>query len=88
MAWKETCAVDQRMRLVIEWELEEEPIAALCHKYGISRRVAWRPLFAAMLWLARQGHHDISGSHDELIAAGFTRGYHQARDGDYPIRIA
>jgi len=46
MLWKETCAMDQRMRFVVEYEFGEEPMAALCRKYGISRRVGYK-------WLGR-----------------------------------
>jgi len=40
MPWKETCAVDERIRFVMEVERGEMPKAALCCQFGISRRVA------------------------------------------------
>ena len=35
MGWKETCAVDERMRFVIAAEKREEPFAALCRRFSI-----------------------------------------------------
>jgi transposase InsO family protein len=46
MPWKETCAVDERMRFVVECEVAEETMAALCREYGISRRSGYK-------WLGR-----------------------------------
>lgn len=37
MPWKETCAMDERMRFVMEVQQGELPKAVLCRKYGISR---------------------------------------------------
>ncbi|HUU21504.1 MAG TPA: IS481 family transposase [Phycisphaerae bacterium] len=46
MPWKETCAVEQRMRFVVEWERGEVAVAVLCRQYGISRKTAYK-------WLKR-----------------------------------
>jgi transposase len=46
MVWKETCAVDERMRFVLAVEAGEEAVAALCRRSGISRRVGYK-------WLSR-----------------------------------
>jgi len=46
MPWTETCAVDQRLRFVMEYELGEEPMAVLCQQYGISRKTGYK-------WLGR-----------------------------------
>ena len=40
MGWRETCAVDERMRFVIAAEKHEEPFAALCREFGVSRKTA------------------------------------------------
>src|SRR3954452_7770399 len=46
MGWTETCAVDQRKRFVIAAAKREESFAALCRRFGVSRRVGYK-------WLAR-----------------------------------
>ena len=46
MGWRETCAVDERMRFVMAAEKQEEPFAALCRGFGVSRRIGYK-------WLAR-----------------------------------
>jgi hypothetical protein len=38
MGWMETCAVDERMRFVIAAGKHEESFAALCRRFGVSRR--------------------------------------------------
>ncbi len=42
MAWKETCAVDERMRFVLAVETEDEAMAALCRRFEISRRTGYK----------------------------------------------
>jgi putative transposase len=46
MPWRETCAVDERKRFVLEAEAGEEAFAALCRQFGISRQHGYK-------WLAR-----------------------------------
>ena len=46
MGWRETCAVDERMRFVMAAEKREEPFAALCRQFGVSRKVGYK-------WLGR-----------------------------------
>ncbi len=59
MPWKETCALDERMRFVMEYELGEESMAALCRIYGVSRKTGykWMDRFAdsGVLGLVDQG---------------------------------
>ena len=38
MGWKETCAADERVRLVLAAEKSEEAFAALCREFGVSRK--------------------------------------------------
>ena len=38
MGWRETCAVDERMRFVMAAEKREEPFAAICRQFGVSRK--------------------------------------------------
>ena len=44
MGWRETCAVDERMRFVIAAEKREEPFAALCREFGVSRKTGYERL--------------------------------------------
>ena len=37
MAWKETCAVHERMLFVSDWERDEVSFSELCRHYAISR---------------------------------------------------
>ena len=46
MPWKETCQVQERLKLIMEIEKGEKPIALLCREYQISRQTAYK-------WLAR-----------------------------------
>ena len=57
MGWKETCAVDERMRFVIAVEKREESFAAACRQFGVSRRVGYK-------WLARYQEAGVEGLHD------------------------
>ena len=42
MPWKETCAVDERMRFVVEYQEGLETMAELCRAYGISRQSGYK----------------------------------------------
>jgi putative transposase len=46
MPWTETCAMDERMHFVVEYDLDELSMTALCAKYDISRKTGYK-------WLAR-----------------------------------
>src|SRR5512147_329249 len=46
MPWRETCAMDERMRFVLSCEAGEESFSALCRGYGVSRRSGYK-------WLER-----------------------------------
>lgn len=61
MAWKETCAVDERMRFVMAVESGEEPLAAICRQFGISRRVGYK-------WLERYREAGVAGLEDRSRA--------------------
>ncbi len=61
MAWKETCAVDERMRFVMAVECGEEAVAALCRQFGISRRVGYK-------WLGRYEEAGVAGLADRSRA--------------------
>ena len=46
MGWKETCAVEERMRFVVAVQKHEELFAAVCQRFDVSRRTGYK-------WLAR-----------------------------------
>src|ERR1700680_1380622 len=46
MGWMETRAVDERMRFVMAVAEHEEAFAAVCRRFGVSRRTGYK-------WLAR-----------------------------------
>ena len=42
MPWQETCAMDERMRLVADLLQKTAPVTTLCAGYGISRQTAYK----------------------------------------------
>ena len=46
MPWEESCAMDQRMRFVVDHGLDEFTVTELCERYGISRKTGYK-------WLER-----------------------------------
>jgi len=61
MPWMETVAVEQRMRFIADCQDGELSMAALCRKYGISRRVGYK-------WLDRYRQEGVEGLKDRSRA--------------------
>jgi len=61
MGWKETCAVDERMRFVIAVEKREDSFAAICRQFRVSRRVGYK-------WIARFEEDGADGLFDRSRA--------------------
>ena len=61
MGWTETCAMDERMRFVLAVERNEEPMAALCRRFGVSRKSGYK-------WLERYREEGIAGLADRSRA--------------------
>jgi transposase InsO family protein len=61
MGWKETCAVDERMRFVMAVEEREEPFAGLCRRFGVSRKTGYE-------WLGRYEECGVEGLVDRSRA--------------------
>jgi transposase InsO family protein len=61
MGWKETCAVEERMRFMVAVEKCEESFAAICRRFGVSRRVGYK-------WLARFEEEGAAGLLDRSRA--------------------
>jgi transposase InsO family protein len=57
MGWTETCAVEERMRFVVAVEQHEESFAAVCRRFGVSRRVGYK-------WLGRYQEAGVEGLQD------------------------
>lgn len=54
MGWTETRAVDERMRFVMAVETREEPFAAVCRRFGVSRKTGYK-------WLGRYEEASVEG---------------------------
>ena len=54
MGWAETCAMDERMRFVLAVEREDETMAALCRRFGVSRQNGYK-------WLGRFREEGVAG---------------------------
>jgi len=74
MGWKETCAVDERMRFVMVIETGEDGFAAVCREFGVSRKTGYK-------WLERYCEAGVGGlldhcraphRHPQAIAAEIT----------------
>ena len=61
MGWMETRAVDERMRFVIAVGEHEEAFAAVCRRFGVSRRTGYK-------WLARYEDTGVEGLVDRSRA--------------------
>src|SRR4029453_19328410 len=61
MCWMETCAVEQRMRFVMAAAAGEETFAAVCRRFGVSRRTGYK-------WLARYEVEGATGLFDRSRA--------------------
>jgi transposase InsO family protein len=57
----ETCAVDERMRFVMAVESEDEPFAAVCRRFGVSRKTGYK-------WLERYEDVGLEGLLDRSRA--------------------
>jgi putative transposase len=74
MGWMETCAVNERMRFVMMVERQEETFAAVCRRFGVSRRTGYK-------WLMRYQARGVEGlvdrsraplNHPQAVAAAIA----------------
>jgi len=61
MSWKETCAVEERMRFMMAVEKGEESFAAICRRFDVSRRIGYK-------WLSRFEEEGAAGLFDRSRA--------------------
>jgi putative transposase len=54
MVWKETCAMEERVRFVMAAVEDAEPFAMLCRRFGVSRKTGYK-------WLDRYGDEGVDG---------------------------
>jgi transposase InsO family protein len=83
MPWTETRVSDERMKFIVEYEYEEESMAQLCRKYGISRKTGYKwldrwfqdgPLGLEDRSRAPRCHpNKVPGSHVEAILSARDR---------------
>lgn len=61
MVWKETCAMEERMRFVDAVVENTETFAAVCRRFGVSRKTGYK-------WLARYQAEGVEGLKDQSRA--------------------
>ncbi len=61
MPWEETCAMDERLKFVAACFSREEPMAWICERFGISRKIGYK-------WLARYREGGAAGLLDRSRA--------------------
>src|SRR5690242_19030261 len=61
MVWNETCAMEERMRFVDAVLDNEECFAAICRRFGVSRRTGYK-------WLERYREEGVEGLKDRSRA--------------------
>src|SRR3712207_1368987 len=62
--WKETCPMDERVKLIAAWMSGEYSMAQLCREFGISRKTGYK-------WCERYGLYGVSGL-EERTRARYT----------------
>jgi transposase InsO family protein len=62
MPWHETHVMDERMSFIVDWQRDEWSFAALCRRYGVSRRTGYK-------WTGRFEGFGIDGLKDRSSAA-------------------
>jgi putative transposase len=61
MVWRETCAMDERMRFVMAAVDNAEPFAMVCRRFGVSRKIGYK-------WLERYRDEGVDGLKDRSRA--------------------
>src|SRR3954467_10220607 len=61
MGWKETCAVEERLRFIQEYKTNHWSMAELCRRYGVSRKTGYK-------WLERYDEEGLDGLRDQSRA--------------------
>jgi putative transposase len=61
MVWRETCAMEERLRFVMAAVDNAEPFAMVCRRFGVSRKIGYK-------WLERYRDEGIAGLKDHSRA--------------------
>ena len=61
MPWQEVCVQERRIRFIHDWQKQEDSMAELCRRYGISRRVGYK-------WIERYKLDGMEGLQDHSRA--------------------
>ncbi len=61
MSWKETRVHDERVKFILGIEAGEQSLAAICRRFGISRKTAYK-------WLERYQEAVVAGLADRSRA--------------------
>ncbi len=61
MPWRETCVMEERLKLVISCREGDASVAELCRRYGVSRKSGYK-------WLGRYGAEGVAGLADRSRA--------------------
>src|SRR5580658_7706422 len=64
MPWEKRTAMDQRKEFIEEYQLEQEALAELCRKYGVSRQTGYK-------WVKRfeaEGEAGLEGGRSGALA--------------------
>lgn len=61
MVWRKTCAMEERMRFVMAAAENEEALASLCRRFGVSRKTGYK-------WLERYSDEGVEGLQDHSRA--------------------
>ncbi len=71
MPWKETRALDERTRFVLAVEAGDEPMAAVCRRFGISRQNGYKWLERWRGGRRRRAHRPVAAplNHPQAVAA-------------------
>ena len=80
MGFRETCAVEERMRFVMAAEAREEPFAALCRQFGVSRRVGYK-------WLGRYREDGVEGLQELWLAYVEVALCRDAESGEFAVPV-
>ena len=67
MPWRETCAMDERMRFIMEHERGDVGMAELCRAQGISRKTGYK-------WVERYREGGLAGLAERSRAPRRRRG--------------
>ena len=61
MGWKATCAMEERFRFVEDWKRDEESVAEVCRRYGVSRQTGYK-------WIVRYREGGLAALEDRSRA--------------------